>query len=332
MENRSVGGFQIIHKLIIGLFYLNFPSNFYPMQKIIPHLWFDKEAVEAAAFYTMVFPESKLTSKTVIHDTPSGDCDIVHFCLWNKEFMAISAGPDFKFNPSISFIVNFDPLMFNGSEDAARKAMDEIWAKLREGGQALMEIGSYPFSQRYGWVQDKYGVSWQLMLTDPKGEPRPSIIPALMFTGPNFGKAEQAIHFYESVFKNAQAGALHRYPAGIPNSQEGTVMFADFKLEDTWFAAMDSGYQHGFNFNEAISFLIPCENQAEIDDYWNKLSAVPEAEQCGWLKDKFGLSWQISAAEMETVFRLGSQEQIDRVVKALMPMKKISIDDLGFGI
>jgi len=295
------------------------------MQKIIPHLWFDKEAVEAAEFYASVFPESKLIHKSVIHDTPSGDCDLVSFTVWNKEFMAISAGPLFKPNPSVSFIVNFDPLFFGGSEDAALQAINAVWTKLTQDGHALMEIGSYPFSKRYGWVRDKFGVSWQLMLTAPEGDPRPAIIPALMFTGSKYGKAEEAVGFYKTVFKNSQAGALHRYPSGITNNQEGTVMFADFKLEDTWFAAMDSGYEHGFDFNEAISFLIPCMDQAEIDRYWEQLSAVPEAEQCGWLKDKFGLSWQISAAEIAMVFRDGTPEEQVRVTKALLPMKKIEI-------
>lgn len=298
------------------------------MQRIIPNLWFDTQAVEAAEFYTSVFPESKLMFKSVIRDTPSGDCDLVSFTIWNKEFMAISAGPLFQFNPSVSFIVNFDPLLFNGSEDAALQALNFVWGNLVEGGQALMEIGSYSFSQRYGWVQDKYGVSWQLMLTDPKGEPRPSIIPALMFAGPKAGNAEKAINFYLSVFKDAQAGTLHRYPADSPSDKKGTVMFADFKLEDTWFAAMDSGYEHGFDFNEAISFMIPCKDQEELDDYWAKISAVPEAEQCGWCKDKFGLSWQISSEEIETIFRRGSQEEMDRITQKLMPMKKIDISAL----
>lgn len=298
------------------------------MQKIIPHLWFDTQAVEAADFYTSVFPQSKVTHTTRLRNTPSGDCDLVSFVLWGKEFMAISAGPLFRFNPSISFIVNFDPLLFGSSPDADKAALDalnKLWDQLSEGGKALMPIDSYPFSKRYGWVQDKYGVSWQLMLTDPAGDPRPAIIPSLLFTGSRCGQAEEAVQFYQSVFRNAQPGALHRYPAGMEPDKEGTVMFADFKLEDTWLAAMDSAHEHGFGFNEAISFMVTCADQAEIDHYWGKLSAVPEAEQCGWLKDKFGLSWQITSAEMEVMMQQGTQEQVDRITQAFLPMKKLDI-------
>jgi predicted 3-demethylubiquinone-9 3-methyltransferase (glyoxalase superfamily) len=301
------------------------------MQKIIPHLWFNTEAKEAAQFYTSVFPGSKITHTSVLHNTPSGDCDIVSFDLWGNKFMAISAGPYFKINPSISFIVNFDPLLFGSSSDpakAAREKIDAVWNQLADGGTVLMPINEYPFSKRYGWVMDKYGVSWQLMLTKPEGEPRPSIIPSLMFVKSKAGKAEEAINFYLSVFKNSKAGALHRYPKGMEPDKEGTIMFADFMIENSWLAAMDSAREHNFDFNEAISFLVSCADQAEIDYYWQKLSAVPEAEQCGWLKDKFGVSWQVTPTNMSEMMSKGSQEQIDRLTKAFMPMKKLDLAKL----
>lgn len=301
------------------------------MQKTIPHLWFDKEAKQAAEFYTSVFPDSKVTNVTVLGDTPSGDTDVVSFDLWNQKFMAISAGPLFKINPSVSFIVNFDPLRFGYSsnpEKEARKKIDEVWNKLSEGGTVLMALDKYPFSERYGWLQDKYGVSWQLILTDPAGEPRPSIVPSIMFVRDKCGKAEEAINFYLSVFKNSKMGGIYRYGKDNPPDKEGTVMFADFMLENSWFAAMDSAHEHKFDFNEAISFLVNCADQDEIDYYWKKLSAVPESEQCGWLKDKYGLSWQIASSDMEEMFTNGSREQIDRVAKAFMPMKKLDIAKL----
>src|SRR5216684_3894874 len=123
------------------------------MQNITPHLWFDKEAGEAATFYTAIFPDSKITNTTTLHDTPSGDCDIVSFKLSGQSFMAISAGPLFKFNPSISFHVKCK----------SKDEVDAMWEKLLKGGKVLMELGSYPFSERYGWLEDKYGLSWQLI-------------------------------------------------------------------------------------------------------------------------------------------------------------------------
>lgn len=289
--------------------------------KITPHLWFDKEAVEAARFYTSLLPDSQVTNISTIYDTPSGDCDIVSFTLAGQPFMGISAGPLFTFNPSISFMVNFDP----AQDPEARARIDAVWAKLIDGGTALMPLDSYPFSERYGWVQDRYGLSWQLILTNPEGEIRPVIIPSLLFVGDVCGKAEEASDYYLSVFQKSARGALSRYPAGMEPNKEGAIMFTDFQLLDQWFVAMDSAQEHNFAFNEAISLIVKCETQAEIDYYWEKLSAVPEAEQCGWCKDKFGVSWQIVPAAMDEMMATGSQEQVARVTQAFLPMKKFDI-------
>ncbi len=294
------------------------------MQIITPHLWFDKEAKEAAEFYTSVFPESKITNITTLHDTPTGDCDVVSFELSGQPFMAMSAGPLFKFNPSISFIVNFDP----SRDDGARENLDAMWEKLSEGGAPLMPLDRYPFSEHYGWIQDKYGLSWQLILTDPEGEPRPFITPSLMFVGAVCGKAEEAVNFYLSVFENSEQGSLIRYPKGMEPDKEGTIMFADFMLENTWLAAMDSAREHSFNFNEAISLIVGCDTQEEIDYYWEKLSAVPEAEQCGWLKDKFGLSWQIVPTIVDEMMTEKDPEKMARITEAFLKMKKFDIAEL----
>ncbi|HJU74613.1 MAG TPA: VOC family protein, partial [Gemmatimonadaceae bacterium] len=241
--------------------------------KIVPHLWFDDNAVEAAKFYGSVFPESHVDSVTPLPaDSPSGpvgSVDIVEFELFRQPFMAINAGPLFQFNPSISFMVNFDPLFFGppaSREKEARKKIDEVWEKLSADGKALMPIGKYPFSERYGWVQDKYGLSWQLILTKPEGgDPRPPVVPSLMFTEENSGKAAEAVDFYLSVFRNSKRGVLFRYGPNQPPDKEGTVMFSDFMLENQWFAAMDSAQPHGFVFNEAISLMVNCEDQNDID-------------------------------------------------------------------
>jgi predicted 3-demethylubiquinone-9 3-methyltransferase (glyoxalase superfamily) len=158
------------------------------MQKITPHLWFDREAKEAAEFYASLFPNSEVTNVTTHHNTPSGDADIVSYELSGQPFMAISAGPLFKFNPSVSFFVNFDP----SNDNNAQEHIDRLWEKLSFGGMALIPLQQYPFSERYGWVQDKYGLSWQLILSDAKGEERPFIVPSLMFVGKVSGKAEEA--------------------------------------------------------------------------------------------------------------------------------------------
>jgi len=294
------------------------------MQKIIPHLWFDTEAIEAAEFYVSAFKNSTITHRSTLKGTPSGDTDIVSFDLNGYSFMAISGGPYFKLNPAISFMLNFDP----SREQDAEGELRALWEKLSDGGSALMPLQEYPFSKLYGWIKDKYGVTWQLMLTNPDGEERPFIIPSLMFTQDVNGKTQEATDFYIETFKNAKRGTLATYPAGSPSDMEGNVMFTDFQLEGQWFAAMDGGKAHAFTFTEAISLLVACDTQEEIDHYWEKLSAVPEAEQCGWLKDKYGVTWQISSTRMQEMLREGTPEQVGRVMEAFMPMKKFDLEVL----
>lgn len=309
------------------------------MNKITKHLWFDKEAKEAGDFYVSAFKETfpngketRVKDVQVLHNTPSGDTDIVTVELLGDQFTLISAGPYFKFNPSISFIVNFDP----SRDKDARANLDRLWKTLSDGGNILMPLDKYPFSEHYGWIQDKYGLSWQLILTNPEGEERPDIIPALMFIRGNSGKAEEAINFYLSVFKNSPLdtghettmGVMNRYPKGMEPDPEGTVMFADFSLLGTWLAVMDSGRDHEFDFNEAVSFMVHCRNQQEIDYFWGKLSAVPESEQCGWLKDKYGVSWQIVPNNMEEMLRKGTKDQTSRVTEAFLKMKKLDLAQL----
>jgi predicted 3-demethylubiquinone-9 3-methyltransferase (glyoxalase superfamily) len=287
------------------------------MQKITPHLWFDTEAVEAAEFYSAALPDSTVTNVTTIYDTPSGDTDIVSFELMGQPFMAISAGPLFRFTPAVSFLVSC----------ATREEVDALWARFSEGGTALMPLESYPFAERYGWTEDRYGLSWQIMF---RGEEQTGqrIIPTLMFVGEVCGKAEEAISFYASVFPNSKVGPMVRYGKDEEPDAEGTIKHAGFLLEGQEFAAMDSARGDDFGFNEAISFLVSCESQEEIDYYWDGLSAVPEAEQCGWLKDRYGLSWQVVPSAMDEMLRTGTKEQTARVTEAFLKMKKFDIAEL----
>ena len=130
------------------------------------------------------------------------------------------------------------------------------------------------------------------------------------------------------MFKDIKRGITARYPKGMEPDKEGTIMFSDFMLENQWFAAMDSAHAHNFRVNEAVSFIVSCKDQEEIDYYWEKLSAVPEAEQCGWLKDKFGLSWQIVPAVMDEMMASKDEKKIKQVTEAFLKMKKFDIATL----
>lgn len=288
-------------------------------QKITQCLWFDPEhsgGEDAAKFYISVFENAKITKTTrytevgkETHGQEPGSAMTVEFEIEGKSFMALNGGPIFKINPSISFFVNCE----------TEEEVDRLWEKLFEGGKALMPLDKYDYSDKYGWVEDKFGVSWQLILSKPEGDWRPKIIPSLLFTNEKSGKTKAAIDFYVSLFDNSKIGMIA--PNETPGA-EGTTAFADFMLKNQWFAAMDSPMEHDFGFNEAISFVVHCENQEEIDYYWGKLSAVPESEQCGWLKDKFGVSWQIVPKNLDELLKSS------KAMEAMMQMKKLDIEKL----
>ncbi len=301
-------------------------------QKITPCLWFDSDCEEAIEFYTSVFPNSKINAiqryPDGIEDGPmagmGGKVLTAVFELDGYSFQALDGGPLFTLNPSVSFMLNFDP----STDPNARENLEALWAELSDGGQTLMELGEYPFSPLYGWTQDRFGVSWQLILTNPEGEPRPHFIPSMLFVGDVCGRAEEALTFYSDAFPDSQLGNIARWPAGMEPEVEGNVMFGEAALSGQWITAMDSGQDHRFAFNEAVSLSVECQDQAEVDHFWDLLSAVPESEQCGWLKDQFGVSWQIVPKQLREFMSDPDPQRSARVMAAFMSMKKFDIAQL----
>ena len=251
-------------------------------QVITPAIWCDGTADEAAQFYTDVFRDTSIAEQA-----PGLTATV---SIHGFKLSLINGGNQYAPNPSISCILNFDPLLFGG-EEQARAYLDELYKRLSTGG-VLMELGEYPFSPRYAWVRDRFGMTWQLMLTDPDGDPRPFVIPSFMFGGTNHAHAEEATDAWIALFDNSRRGVLYRYEEGGP-LDAGTVMFTDFTLRGTWMAATDSGTFHDFTFTPGVSMIVSCRDQEEIDRYWAGLSAVPEVERCGWCIDRWGVSWQV---------------------------------------
>ena len=273
-------------------------------QLITPAIWCDGTADEAARFYADVFREG-----SVVEQVPGLAATV---SIHGFRLSLINGGDQYAPNPSISCILNFDPLLF-GSEEQARAYLDELYERLSAGG-VLMELGEYPFSQRYAWVRDRFGMTWQLMLTDPAGEPRPFILPSFMFGGTNHANAEEATETWIALFDDSRRGVLYRYEEGGPMAA-GTVMFTDFTLRGTWMSARDSGASHDLTFTPGVSMIVSCRHQEEIDRYWTRLSAVPEAGRCGWCVDRWGVSWQVvphniaelmaDAATREKILQMG---------------------------
>ncbi len=293
---------------------------------ITTFLWFERQAEEAARFYVSVFGRSKL-GDTVragkagfeTHGLPEGTVMTIEFEIEGFRFVGLNGGSLFKFNPSVSFLVACK----------TKDEVDRLWDKLSaEGGSALMELGTYPFSERYGWTQDKYGLSWQVMFTGDRKVAQ-KIIPTLMFTGKQAGNAEPAIRLYATIFKKSKIGEVLRWAEGEGPDKAGTIKHAEFSLGGQQFAAMDSAMVHVFAFNEAISFMVRCATQKEIDYYWDRLTADGGQESmCGWLKDKFGVSWQVAPEGLEKMLRDPDPKKVERVTNAFLKMKKFDIAEL----
>lgn len=288
-------------------------------------LWFDNEADPAADFYTSIFPGSKKGDVVrygkeghEIHHQPEGKVMTVEFTLAGADFVGLNGGPEFKINPSISFFV----LCESASE------VDTIWKKLSEGASVLMPMDKYDWSEKYGWLQDRFGVSWQVALGKME-EVGQKITPSFLFVGDQCGRAEEAIERYTSVFENSKVDGILRYGSEEAPDKPGTVKHGQFSLNGQKFMIMDSNHKHAFQFNEAVSIVVNCDTQKEIDFYWKKLLADGGEEgPCGWLKDKFGVSWQVAPVQLTAMLKDDDKKKTERVTKAFMQMKKLDLKEL----
>lgn len=286
-------------------------------------LWFDGNAEEAVRFYGSVFPDSEILTTMYygqegqeIHGGEPGTVLAINFRLGDAVFQAINGGPVFQKNPSISYMI----LCADTAE------ADRFWSALSDGGEVLMAIDKYDWSERYGWLNDKYGTSWQIYTGSGDGLTQ-KISPSLLFVGDQFGRAEEAIRFYTSIFPDPEIQGILKYPEGMDDA--GKVMHSQFKMAGQIFMAADSGMDHRFRFNEGVSLIVNCETQEEIDRYWDRLLADGGVvSECGWLKDRFGVSWQVVPVQLDHMLADPNQTRRDRVMKAMLGMKKLDLAQL----
>lgn len=293
-------------------------------QKITPFLWFDDCAQEAMNFYISVFPNSEITlirewpDKAPLPEesTKPGKVQQGTFVLDGCQFYAFDAGPLFKFNPSISFFAIFETV----------EEVDGVWQKLRDGGEVLMPLKNYGWSERYGWVTDRFGISWQLM-KGKLNDVGQRITPLIMYSGNQRGRAEEGMDFYMSVFKNAVSDGMAKYDANDP-APEGMVKHAQCRLEGQTFMVMDNGMENDLPFTEAISFFVNCKDQDEVDYFWNRFTEGGQESMCGWLKDKFGVSWQIVPQFIAEKVNEGDLKKVRHMMAALSQMKRLDVAKL----
>lgn len=292
-------------------------------QKIIPHIWFDEQAEEAANHYVSVFADAEIdvitrTNREIaeVAGHPEGAVLTVSFRVADQAFAALNGGPIFELNPAISFFVN--------CSDA--REVDALFDSLAAGGTVLMPLQEYPFSERYAWVQDRFGVTWQLNAA-PRAQ---RVAPCLMFVGAQCGRAEEAMQRYAEIFPQSGMETVVRWEAGEAPNTAGTIKHAIFSLAGQEFRAMDSAFDHAFAFNEALSMQVVCETQEEIDHYWECLAdgGDPQARRCGWLKDRFGVSWQIVPTVLFDMLNDADPRRVERVSRAFLQMEKFDLDEL----
>jgi predicted 3-demethylubiquinone-9 3-methyltransferase (glyoxalase superfamily) len=268
---------------------------------IYPALRFKENAKTALEWYCSIFPNSHIMLE---HDPA------VKAQLAGVPFLGINGGPPFTINPSISFMVICE----------TRSEIDHYWNQLSKDGSALMELGQYPWSDYYGWLQDQHGFSWQLYLGKLSDVNQQKIVPTLMYCGTYQGKCQAALNFYQSLFKNFRTQGILKYTEG---EYAGQVKHAQVIANDFTLMAMDSGTPQNFEFSEGVSLVIECENQAEIDYYWDGITLQGTEDQCSWCKDQFGVSWQIVPKNLWKILM-----DNPHALGAIFKMKKLVIEDL----
>ena len=278
---------------------------------IFPCLWYDGDAKESAGFYCNVF-NGKITA-----DTPM----VMNIDLFGQKLMLLNGGPHFKKNASVSFMVICE----------TEAEVQDYWDQLSEEGIVLMPLDAYSWSKKYGWVQDRYGVTWQIFLGDKSGDQK--IVPTLMFMHGNNGRAMQAMELYTRTFPNSKTGNILKYGQGSEGHpmQEPAenIQHAHFEIDGYHLFCMDNSYDHAFDFNEGISMVVMTDSQEQTDRYWNALTADGgKAGRCGWLKDPFGFSWQIVPKRLIQLMSDPDPEKAQNVARAMMTMQKIVIEDL----
>lgn len=288
------------------------------LQTITPSLWFDGQTEEAANFYTTTLRGGQITRVDLYPEVGSkqygykpGDVQMAAFEAEGLHFVIINGGPLYTLNPSISFVVY----------RTRPEELVELWEKMIKGGKERMPLGAYPFSKSFGWLTDKFGVSWQLMLAEDERAAAPS----LLFAGASAGRAEEALRYYAETLPGSKLGTLARFAPGNEPDRAGTLQYGELIIGDQRLIAMDSARDPDLMFSSAISLLVQGDTQEEIDALWERLSAVPEVEQCGWCQDKFGVTWQVAPRILDVMLRDGTPEEIDRVTLAYLQMKKFDI-------
>ncbi|HVK61175.1 MAG TPA: VOC family protein [Bdellovibrionales bacterium] len=291
------------------------------MQRIYPCIWLNNQADEAAKLYTSTFENSRIGKVTHYGESgadvsgmPKGSVLTVDLEIAGCHAQLLNGGSYYQQTPSVSLFVTC----------GSKAEVDKIFGRLSPGGKVLMELGEYPFSQRYVFFSDKFGVHWQLMFEEGANQ---KVIPSIIFGGDKKGFGAKAVDFYLSLFKNSRKLVDERYKKG-EGGKEGSVKHARLSLDGSELVIMDSGHDAPMTLNGAISLVVTCKDQAEVDRFWDAIRKAGKEVQCGWIEDEFGVSWQIVPAGLESILYSSDAEKSERATAAMLQMKKLDINVL----
>lgn len=285
-----------------------------PGSKLTPCIWFDGHAEEAAQLYTSLVGDSKIVHTARYSEgmpMPAGTVMLVEFTVGGQLFQALNGGPLFRPNPSLSFF-----LQFAGRDEAQR-----VFERLAEGGKVLMPLDSYPWSACYAWVEDRFGVSWQI-LVGTHGVGAPLVVACFMFSGQQQGLAQAAIEQYTQAF-GGRVERIERYVEG--EGPVGSIKHGRFSLAGQEFVAMDSHSDNAVPFTEGLSLSVRCADQSELNHLWEALTDGGSPGRCGWLKDRFGVSWQLVPDALVRLQKSGDPTANGRMFQAMLTMTRLDV-------
>ena len=284
------------------------------MNQISVCLWYNNQAEEAARLYAEVFKSTKTLATSYynkasaeISGQKEGSVLTIDMQIENLVFQLLNGGPMFKFSPSLSLFLSFTD----------EKELQQAWSQLSKGGQLRMALDQYPWAEKYGWTTDRFGVEWQFILA-----PNPQkIMPALLFTDELFGRGEEALQYYTSLFPGSKITSMSKDP------KSKTIQHCTFNLKGQEFVLMEGAGKHGHQFTHATSITVPCANQKEIDHLHEGLSRGGDVEACGWVQDKYGVSWQIVPDFIDEIMK--DPARSGPAMDAILKMKKLDYEVLS---
>lgn len=276
---------------------------------IMPAFWCTGTMAEQARAYAALFPGATIDGQDPGAWAPGAPGATL--ALDGCAVQLIDGGPMYAPTPAISLFVQ------RPDEGGVRA----LWDGLAEGGAVLMPLDAWPWARLFGWVQDRWGVTWQVNL-GPLDEVGQAVLPYLTFAGPAAGRVRAALDLYARAFPDLRVDGIHDHDGSGPDPA-GTVMHAQVRLRGGTMMLSESAQGHDWGFTPGTSLSVACEDQAQVDRLWDLFLEGGKPQRCGWLTDAFGVSWQIVPQVLADIMARGTPDQKARAVAAFLPMEKL---------